>query len=308
LDAPLRVGLVGCGRVAERGYVPAFRVASGVRLAAVVDPVLERCRALAPGVPAHASAADLVAAGGMDALVLATPAEAHLTDAALAAAAGLPVLVEKPPAPDAEGAAALARLDPPPWIGFSRRYDPVLAHARARIGPDERLAIALTVHYPDPWSAHEVGDDALLDLGPHLVDCARWLARSEIQRVRAIEIDENAASLELELERGTAALSCARERRYRQRVEVRTAAGRTLARHTADALVRRGLTRLADARRPPVLVRLLARQLEAFAGAARGGPAPDLATAADGVAVMAAIDAARRSAAAGGEWTAPAAR
>ena len=53
----MRVGLIGCGRIAERGYVPAFARAEGVELAAVVDVRSERCRAVAPGVAAFADVA-----------------------------------------------------------------------------------------------------------------------------------------------------------------------------------------------------------------------------------------------------------
>jgi predicted dehydrogenase len=50
------------------------------------------------------------------------------------------------------------------------------------------------------------------------------------------------------------------------------------------------------------LVASISRQLDAFAAAVRGEPADGLATAEDGVAVMAALEAARRSARAGGTW------
>ena len=77
----LRVGLVGCGRLAERGYVPALKLAQGITLAALADPVLSRCDTVAPGVPAYTSAAALLAAAEVDAVVLATPAAAHLAEA-----------------------------------------------------------------------------------------------------------------------------------------------------------------------------------------------------------------------------------
>ena len=69
----MRVGLVGCGRIAERGYVPAFSRADGVELAAVVDLQSERCRTVAPGVAAFADVSELVASGEVDAVVVATP-------------------------------------------------------------------------------------------------------------------------------------------------------------------------------------------------------------------------------------------
>jgi len=41
-DAPLRLGLVGCGRLAELGYAPAAAAARGVEIVAVADPDRDR--------------------------------------------------------------------------------------------------------------------------------------------------------------------------------------------------------------------------------------------------------------------------
>src|SRR5689334_11487802 len=122
----MRLGLIGCGRLAERGYIPALRRARGIRLSAVADPVPGRCADVAPGVPAFAGAAEVLEAGAADALVLATPAHALLGDARLAAAAGVPTLVEKPPAPTVRDTEELAALEPMPFVGFNRRFEPAL--------------------------------------------------------------------------------------------------------------------------------------------------------------------------------------
>ena len=45
----MRLGVVGCGRITERGYVPAALAAEGVAIAAFADPNAERlelCRDL----------------------------------------------------------------------------------------------------------------------------------------------------------------------------------------------------------------------------------------------------------------------
>jgi predicted dehydrogenase len=93
----IQIGLVGCGRVAEFGYLPAFRQARGVRLAGVADINLSRCEDIAPGVPAFENIRGLIGAGGLDALVISAPTRFHLGLARCAAKAGLPALVEKPP-------------------------------------------------------------------------------------------------------------------------------------------------------------------------------------------------------------------
>ena len=310
----LRLGLVGCGRIAERGYVPALRLVRGMRLAALADPVPSRCCQLVPGLPSFPDAATMIAAGGIDAIVLATPVSTHLADARRAEKAGLPTLVEKPPAMSAEEAAALASIVPPPWIGFNRRFDPRLARLRAAVPANGDVALSLDLHYgTGSWRPYAVSDDALFAVGTHLIDLARWLTRSDVHRARAVTLGPNRAVLELELTRGPARISCATDQPPRDRIEVRNGAGRQIARHDGVGLWPQAhllmtmlrdpnLRRLIQPASRTSLVRLLIRELEAFASAARGGEASSLATAADGLAVMSVVDAARRSASEGASW------
>jgi predicted dehydrogenase len=297
MSEDLRLGLVGCGRLAERGYVPAISRVSDIRLAAVADPVLDRCARAAPGVPAFRSAAELVAAGGVEALVLATPAAAHVTDARLAATAGLPALIEKPPAPTLAEAVELARLEPAPRLGFNRRFVPELAGLRSALA--ERSSLELTLEMSarsSSWDAYLTDDDVLLNLGPHLVDLVRWLSGTELVRCRA-GVTASRAVLELELAggRGRARVKCRTDRPYRERVLV---AG--VSRYAAGGLAR--ALGLAFRRADHPLVPSLARQLEAFCRAVRGRSETTLAGALDGVAVMAALEAARASAGRAGAW------
>lgn len=290
----LRIGLVGCGRIAERGYVPAASRARDVVLAAVADRVAERCASVAPGVPAFPDAASLLDAGLVHAIVLATPVAGRLDDARLASSAGVPALVEKPPAQDADEARALAELDPQPWIGFNRRFEPGVEKLRAALPLAGQLEIVVELICPrSGWPAHEVRDELLLDLAPHAIDLARYLAGADPARVRAAG-DGRAAELELDLRLGRrAVLRLAHVGRYRELLAVRGPDGRV-------ARLRKGGLLAVPGRLP--LVHSLARQLEALAAAVAGSPPPALGTAADAVAVMAAVDAARDSLAAGGAW------
>lgn len=301
----VRVGLVGCGRLAERGYVPALRAAEGVRLAAVADPIRERCARAAPRVPAFANADELIAAGGVDALVLASPAASHLADAQATASAGLLTLIEKPPASSLAEAVELAGLDPAPRLSFNRRFIPAVAGLRAAVPAGDELALTLVLTTRrSSWRSYVASDDALLNLGPHLVDLARWLSVAEVTRVRGT-VGELRARIELELSggRGRAFLECAANRPYRERLVI-AAGGRQVGAYAAGGLRAwlRLLTRGGAAEHP--LVPSLTRQLEAFARAVRGEPEQTLADALDGVAVMATLEAARASAARAGAWEA----
>jgi myo-inositol 2-dehydrogenase / D-chiro-inositol 1-dehydrogenase len=274
----------------------------GARLAAVADPVPERCRRVAPRAAAHGSDADLIEAGGIDVLILATPPGEHLAGARRAAAACIPTLVEKPPARDAAEAAELARFEPAPFVGFNRRFDPGLATLRDQLPDSGELNLELEVRTNrSSWPSYAVDADALLDLGPHLVDLARWLSGSEVERVRTLRLERHRAAVELEHGRGVAMIACALDRPYRERTRAQGPHGRLSARHVRGGLVRNQLTRLRAPASEPLVVSL-AGELRELVRAARGEAAPRLATARDGVRVMAVIDAARRSAGAGGRW------
>lgn len=297
---PLRVGLVGCGRLAEVGYVPALRTAAGVELAAVAEPDharRTRIARLGGQVPAFPDAATLVHEVGVDGLVLATPVDAHLADAEMAAAAGVAVLVEKPPAADRAEAARLAALTPTPWIAFNRRFEPASQRLRAALPTAADVVLELELRYRrGSWAAHAVADDALLDLGPHLIDLARWITGADVTQVRWASVTPHAAAFELALERGVARIRCATNRPHTERITVRHR-GAVLGAHRAGGFLRAIRGRVPGRRAPHPLTASLTAQLEAFARAVRGASEPTLGRAPDGVAVMAVVDAVRTCAA-----------
>lgn len=303
MSRPVRIGLVGCGRLAELGYLPAVGLVPAVVLAGVADPDPGRRQLVADaaGVAGHADAEALLGAGGIDAVVLASPAAHHVDDARRAARAGLPVLVEKPPAPDRAGAERLAALGPAVSVGFNRRYDPAIRSLREAVPGAGPVELDLSIRYrPASWNAHTVRDDVLLDLGPHLVDLVRWLARTGIETVRTVELRSDHAVLAVTHGRGQATIEVGVDRFHTERITVRDASGTELARHRVGGPVGAVVGRVLAARRPHPLVASLAAQLEAFADAVDGVAPDDLGTSADGVAAMAVIDAARASAADGG--------
>lgn len=312
MTAPLRLGLIGCGRLAEAGYLPAIGRTAAFDLVAVADPdPARRDRLAALGgdgakgrLAGFADGRALVAGAGVDAVIVASPAGAHLADAAAAATAGVAALVEKPPAPDAAAAADLAALDPAPWIGFNRRFDAAARAVRDRVPPSGDLDVDLTIHFRRrSWAAVAVHDEVLVDLGPHLVDWSRWLTRSEVVEVDEVELAPDRAQLTLRLERGTVRIDAAADRLHREEIVVRSG-GDEVARHTAGGPIAAVTGRLGGGPHP--LVTSLAAQLAAFAAAVRGGAAPELGTALDGVAVMTVLDTARAAAARRGPHAVPA--
>lgn len=299
---PLRLGLVGCGRLAECGYVPAVGRTKCIEIVAVADPDRSRRGALAAklGASAHARTSELLAAGRLDGIVICSPPEHHEEAAEQASAAGLEALVEKPPAADAAGALRLAALTPSPYAAFNRRFD-AGAELAGRVPSFGDLELQIVLHYRrGSWRPFERDEDALLDLGPHAIDLALMLTGALPLAVRAHCARER-AGIALATSRGTVRIECATNRPYHELVEVRDSAGRRIARASRGGHVRGAASKLAPGAHP--LVRSLTAQLEAYAGALRGGDPGLLATAVEGAAVMCVLDAARRSDAVGGDAT-----
>ncbi len=300
---PVRLGLVGCGRLAELGYAPAARAAAGVEIVAVSDPDRERRGLVAAklAASAHARMSELLASGPLDGIVVCAAPEHHEEIATALAQAGLVALVEKPPAPDAAGALRLAALTPAPWIGFNRRFDQGLELA-GRIPPIGDLELRMVLHYRrKSWRPVTGGDDALLDLAPHLVDLALHLTAGLPVAVRA-HAARDRAGIELATSRARVSIECATDRPHHEVVEVLDASGRRIARAERGGRARGVAARVLPGVHP--LVRSLTGQLEAFGRALRGGDPGPLATAAEGAAVMCVLDAAARSDAIGGETVA----
>lgn len=305
----MRLGIAGCGRITERGYIPAALGAEGVTIAAFADPNEERlalCRGLwgESGGEAHGypDLSSLLAAEPIDLLVVAAPLEHHVSLAEKAAAAGVRSLVEKPPAPDLAAAEQLAALDPEPLLAFNRRFLQG-AELRPQVPTEGWLELDLELRFRrEAWGAHEACDEALLDAGIHLIDLASYLSGSAPIAVRRALVEPERAELELELSRGRARISCATDRNHREVVSVRDRAGKPIARSTWGGLRARLTGALG---RPDPLAQSLQRQLEAVGGSLREPPHPllpqgppdrPLATAQDGATAMAVVEAARRSA------------
>ncbi len=305
----MRLGIAGCGRIAERGYIPAALASEEVSVVALADPNperLERCRELLGAGGAQPAAfgdlAALLAAEPIDLLVVAAPLAHHVALAEEAAAAGVSSLVEKPPAPDLPAVERLAALDPEPLLAFNRRF--LQGAELLPVVPAEGwLELDLELRFRrEAWGAHEVRDEALLDAGIHLIDLATHLSGAAPIAVRRALVEPERAQLELELSRGRARISCATDRGHRETVTVRDRAGKKLASSTWGGL----RSRLAGALgRPDSLAQSLQRQLEAVGVSLREPPHlllpqghPDrlLATARDGATAMSVVEAARRSA------------
>lgn len=301
MSDPVRIGLIGCGRLAELGYVPAATASAAVEIAAVADPDPARRAVVAAalgGRAAFASYDELLGTMDLDAVVVASPPAHHEAAAGAAAAAGLPVLVEKPAAPDAAGAARIAALEPMPWIGFNRRF----SLGRGITGLAAGGSIDAEIRYRRfSWAPVSVRDPALIDLAPHLIDLALVAGVGPVEAVSASSSRPERVVVELRGKRGTARIRCACDLPHRERLVIRDVAGSVILTRQIGGPIRGVVARIRPGGHP--LVASLASQLDAFAAAARDRrPAADatLATAVDGLRAMRVVDVAAASLVRGG--------
>ena len=133
---PVRLALLGCGRIAQVAHLPALETADGVQLVALCDPNETVARAVARRYDvrsAHIDPSAVLADPAVEAVLIAAPDRFHyaLTEAALAA--GKHVLVEKPLAPTVRECAQLvelvARTGLKLQVGAMKRHDPGLRFA-----------------------------------------------------------------------------------------------------------------------------------------------------------------------------------
>ncbi len=91
--SPLRIAIVGYGKIARDRHVPAISATEGVMLSAIADP-----NTSLSGVPHAATLEELLRDGPpVDAVALCTPPQLRRDLAAMALAAGKHVMLEKPP-------------------------------------------------------------------------------------------------------------------------------------------------------------------------------------------------------------------
>jgi predicted dehydrogenase len=324
MNDPLDIGVIGCGRVTERCHLPALaRLAAMARVVAVADPLparAEMAATLFPGCRTFSSVQDLLRDTRLTAILVATPPQTHVSIATRALRAGIAVLVEKPLAASLAEVKELQDLDPlstaQVMVGFNQRYwEPVQRLEEAlqgREAAEEFSADLVMKTSPRAWSSVSPCSDALEDLAPHLLDLLRYLFQLEILAVGAVPVGEGGVDLTIGLSGGHRAKCLVAhggvtEESIRVRCKdvhyqvsmgsERIGPANSWRRSALDFLESAGRTLL---RRRSSLHDSYERQLQQFFRSVRAGTrlTPSVA---DGIAVVPAIEAARRSLNSGGK-------
>jgi scyllo-inositol 2-dehydrogenase (NADP+) len=188
----LRVGIVGYGLAGRIFHGQLIRAEPGMRVAAVVTRNPQRQSQAAaghPGVVVHPSLDEMLDAGALDLVVIASPNDQHAPGALACVEAGVPVVVDKPLGLDAAQARGVveqaAEVGIPLSVFQNRRWDSDVLTLRRLLAEGEIGAVLRFESRFERWRPTLTagkrseqtgpGGGILLDLGSHLVDQAMHL-------------------------------------------------------------------------------------------------------------------------------------
>ncbi|MDX6726716.1 MAG: myo-inositol 2-dehydrogenase / D-chiro-inositol 1-dehydrogenase [Baekduia sp.] len=306
--APLRVGVIGVGRIGRMHAELLARQVPGAAVGAVFDAHGPLARDVADTlrVPATDTVEELLASPDVDAVAICSSTDTHADLLVAAAQAGKAIFCEKPVSLDlAEVTRALAAVDAagvPFQIGFNRRFDPAHASVAAAvadgsIGAPHLVRISSRDPAPPPLAYVKVSGGIFLDMTIHDFDMARFVTGSEVVEVYARGAaridpavadagDVDTALITLVHESGClTAIDNSRRAvyGYDQRVEVFGAGGMAA---SENPLAHTGVVRTAEGTRSPTLpyffldryVPSYVREWEAFVAAVAAGTPPPVTT------------------------------
>ncbi len=217
----LRVGVLGCGQIAQAAHFDSCRRARNVELYAICDvaeDLLTRMSIIHEPRVAYRDYDQLLADPNVDAVIVAIADQFHVGAARRAIEAGKHVLVEKPLGVAVEDVEELRTLVHASGlvfqVGTMKRFDPGIAFAQRFVAEEMGELLALKAWYCDSTHRYAMTGNLqpivvssgqarrpegnpkadrrryfLLGHGSHLVDLARFLS-GEIETVRATLVEK----------------------------------------------------------------------------------------------------------------------
>lgn len=164
----VRIGLLGCGTIAQFAHAPALMRANGIQFAAICDaaPDLLEAMGARSGVSnLFTDYGEFLEEADIDAVLIAVPDEFHVPLARQALEAGKHVLVEKPLGVNSEACAelmeAVGRSGKKLQVGCMKRHDPGIAFARKFIRERMGEILSASGWYRDSMFRYEMQDAIL---------------------------------------------------------------------------------------------------------------------------------------------------
>ena len=201
---PLRVALIGTGKIAEVGHLPGF-VQTGAEIAALCDINTKNLNRLAVvhGVTRrYDNWQNMLDDGGFDIVSVCTPPVLHRDMVVASLEQGFHTLVEKPMAVTVDECQAMIDAADQNgkllMVAHNQRFRTQHRIAKeildeGRLGHVRRVHTVFAHGGPENWSATGqwyfdpklAGYGVLLDLGYHKIDLLRWLLGQEITQIHA---------------------------------------------------------------------------------------------------------------------------
>lgn len=212
-----KIGLMGCGTVANYGHVPSLQKTDGLVLHALFDPNEQNLRSTQGkfDVPNAFTEVDAFFNSGIDAVVVTSPATFHCSNVLEAAKRGKHILCEKPLAmTEAEAEEMIVAADRAGvmlFTGLDYRFSSVSQTIR-KVVQEGGIGEVRSLRLIYIWNNHGkfmMGEDGqvktnarrdfrmqeggpMVDCGVHQIDLARWWLKSEVVDFRAegVWVDE----------------------------------------------------------------------------------------------------------------------
>jgi myo-inositol 2-dehydrogenase / D-chiro-inositol 1-dehydrogenase len=209
MNKSLKVGLVGCGQVAEFKHLLVLQRLAGVEVVAVADIDPERLRHVADRYNIrhrYADVALLLNHPSLEAVAVCVPPDQHAAVAIPAMRAKKHLLIEKPLALSSEDCDRIIenarQCSTRIMVGFHMRWHRLVQQARAMIeqgllGTIEAIRTVWNspIRYdgslPDWRYDRTTGGGALMEIAVHHFDLWRFLLQSEVEEVFAMSRYEN---------------------------------------------------------------------------------------------------------------------
>jgi UDP-N-acetylglucosamine 3-dehydrogenase len=218
----VRVGVIGCGAIAQRRHLPEYQSRQDVEIFAVCDPNIKRAQEVQELFGAHhafSELSDMLGQPELDAVSICTPNQYHADMSIAALQARKHVLCEKPMATSLEAARQMVDVARSTgvflMVGHNQRF--MAPHIKAKmilnsglLGKPLTFATTFGHSGPENWSIDgnkswffdrtKAFIGALGDLGVHKIDLISWLLSDTIVEVnamtgtleKAIPVDDNA--------------------------------------------------------------------------------------------------------------------
>lgn len=205
-----RVGVMGCGVVADYGHLPAIVQTPGLQLVGVFDPVRESAERAGAKFGAKAyTDQEAFLDSGLDAVVICSPVPFHRQNVLAAAERGLHVLCEKPLGMNDAEVLEMMALCESKGVGFAAgfvyRFSRVSQQIREWVRDGsigEVRALRLTYlwelhgqfdldangewHESPRWRGRMLEGGPMVDCGVHFIDLARWWLGKEVVRSHGV--------------------------------------------------------------------------------------------------------------------------